>query len=147
MKTEGQYFLLAGLLAGAVNVVSRIFFSLFTSYQVAVVLAFPIALSVGFFLNKKFVFSQDATHSDVTAIQYLKFALVNVVALSQVWAVSVVLAKFVFPYLGFTWNSETVAHVVGVASPVATSYLAYKYFVFSIPSSPEKVVGTKAIGP
>jgi len=56
---------------------------------------------------------------------------VNAVAFAQVWIVSVGLAHWVFPAIGFTWRAETVAHVVGVISPVAVSYVLHKRFSFA----------------
>ena len=52
-------------------------------------------------------------------------------AVAQVWIVSVGLARFVFPAIGFTWHDETVAHVIGVLVPVVTSYLGHKHFSFA----------------
>ncbi len=121
-------FALVGGFAAVVNVVARILFSRVVDYKLAVVLAFPIALSVAFLLNREFVFKQAQRKS--VAGQYLRFGLVNVVALVQVWLVSVGLAFYVFPWLGFTWHAETVAHAFGVASPVVTSYFAHKHFSF-----------------
>ena len=62
--------------------------------------------------------------------QFMRFALVNAVAFAQVWIISVGLARLVFPAIGFAWDAETVAHVIGVVSPVATSYLMHKHFSF-----------------
>ena len=82
-----------GLLAGAVNVLARIFFSIFVPYGSAVILAFPVALTVAFVLNREHVFR--TTLGSQTA-QYLKFTAVNVLALAQVWLISVVLVVYVF---------------------------------------------------
>jgi len=57
--------------------------------------------------------------------------LVNLAAVAQVWVVSVGLARLVFPVAGFVWHAETVAHVIGVAVPVFTSYLGHKHFSFA----------------
>jgi hypothetical protein len=62
--------------------------------------------------------------------EYLRFGIVNLVALAQVWIISVGLARFVFPAVQFTFHADTVAHVVGVVAPVFTSYLGHKYFSF-----------------
>jgi putative flippase GtrA len=65
------------------------------------------------------------------ASEYTRFALVNLAAVAQVWIVSVGLARLAFPAIGFTWHAETVAHVIGVAIPVFTSYLGHKHFSFA----------------
>jgi putative flippase GtrA len=88
-------------------------------------------LVVAYVLNRKFVFSAAAKPS---ACEFLRFAAVNIVALMQVWLVSVGLAEYMFPYVGFHWHAETVAHTIGVGSPIVTSFFAYKLFVFRMNS-------------
>jgi putative flippase GtrA len=78
-------------------------------------------------LARTFVFETEA--GDAKG-QYVRFALANVVAFVQVWCVSVILARLVFPAVGLTWQAETIAHLIGVGSPVVTSYLAHKKFSF-----------------
>ena len=130
-------FLFTGGLAALVNILSRIGFEWalrqqglgpITSYEIAVVLAYLVGMTTAFSLAKMFVFagSGRALH-----IEYGRFALVNVAALVQVWLVSVVLARLVFPAAGLTWNAETIAHVVGVLSPVFISYHGHKRFSFA----------------
>ena len=53
------------------------------------------------------------------------------VRLLLVWLVSVGLAHYLFPALGFTWHDETIAHAIGVAIPIFTSYLGHKHFSFA----------------
>lgn len=110
------------------NILARLGFSLVTSFEVAIVLAFPIALTVAFVLNRRFVFAAGDGHAPT---QYARFLIVNLVALVQVFVVSVLLARVVFPWAEFTWNAETVAHVIGVLSPIITSYVFHKRFTFS----------------
>jgi putative flippase GtrA len=62
--------------------------------------------------------------------EMLWFILVNLLALVQVWAVSVVLARYVFPALEMTWHAETVAHAIGVSVPAVTSYFGHKHLSF-----------------
>jgi putative flippase GtrA len=60
----------------------------------------------------------------------VKFATVNVVSFAQVWLVSVGLARLLFPALTFQWHADSVAHMIGVASPLLFSYYAHKHFTF-----------------
>ena len=62
--------------------------------------------------------------------QYVRFTIVNLFALLQVWLLSVGLANWLFPKLGFTWHAELIAHTIGVLSPVVTSYYGHKLFTF-----------------
>lgn len=125
-----QFLLFAGAggIAALANIGARLLLSLALRYELAVALAYLVGVTVAFVLNRRYVF----THAPGSArAQYGRFALVNVVAFVQVWLVSVGLARFVFPTLGFAWHAETVAHVVGVLSPVATSFLLHKHFSFA----------------
>lgn len=121
-------FILIGGGASLVNLLARMAIDYVTSFEVAIVLAFPIALTTAFLLNRAFVF-QGA--GGPWYRQYWRFLLVNLVALVQVFAISVGLARFVFPAIGFLWYPDTVAHAVGLVSPILTSYWAHKHFSFS----------------
>jgi len=121
-------FLFAGGAAALVNILSRIAFNWIMPFEVAIVAAYLCGMTAAYLLNKRFVF--EASGSAVTS-EYLRFALVNLLAVAQVWLVSVGLARFVFPATGFTWHPETVAHIIGVIVPVFTSYLGHLHFSFA----------------
>ncbi len=121
-------FLGAGGAAAVVNILSRIALNLVIRYEIAIVVAYLIGMTTAYLLNKHFVFA--ASGRNVTS-EYLRFTLVNLAAVAQVWIVSVGLARFAFPAAGFAWHAETVAHVIGVAVPVFTSYLGHKHFSFA----------------
>lgn len=125
-KSRFFIFALVGGFAGAVNIVARILFSLVIPYEIAIVLAFPIALTVAFLLNRAYVFRTGGNR----AAQFGRFTIVNLAALAQVWLVSVSLARFVFPAFGGVWHGDILAHTIGVISPIATSYFAHKRFTF-----------------
>jgi putative flippase GtrA len=99
-----------------------------TSFSMAIVVAYVFGMTTAYILMKMFVF--DASGRGVGQ-EYLRFGLVNAFALGQVWAVSMLLAKYAFPALGYALYAETTAHVIGVLSPIATSYFMHKYFTFS----------------
>jgi putative flippase GtrA len=120
-------FLVAGGIAAAVNVGSRLLLSLVIPFEWSVVVAYVVGMTVAYILTRLFVFESTGQ----TAQEYARFALVNVVALMQVWLVSVGLADWVFPAIGFTWHAELVAHTIGVLSPVLTSYYGHKLFSFA----------------
>ncbi len=121
-------FALSGGIAAAVNIGSRILLSNVTSFSIAIVVAYLLGMTTAYILMKLFVF--DASGRGVGQ-EYLRFGIVNAVALVQVWAVSIVLAKYIFPSVGYAFHAETTAHVIGVLSPIATSYFMHKYFTFS----------------
>lgn len=121
-------FVLSGGIAAGVNVLSRAALSTITSYSAAIVIAYLIGMTTAYGLMKLFVFEESGRRPEA---EYLRFGLVNMVALAQVWLVSVGLARWLFPLVGFGFHPEVVAHVIGVLSPVATSYFLHKYFTFS----------------
>ncbi len=121
-------FLLTGGVAAGVNVVSRWLLSHAIVYEIAVVLAYLVGMVTAYLLSRAFVFARSGR---TVADEALRFALVNAVALVQVWAVSVGLARLVFPAVGFGWHAEDIAHLIGVAIPAVTSYFGHRHFSFS----------------
>ena len=121
-------FLLAGGTAAIVNIVSRIFINWFIPYEVAIVAAYLCGMITAYVLNKLFVFRSSDRR---IAAECGRFAAVNLLSVAQMWCVSVGLARFVFPTVGFVWHPETVAHIIGVASPVYIAYLGHRYFTFA----------------
>lgn len=112
--------------AAAANFGSRILFSLVAAFPVAIVLAYCVGLSVGFLLNRLFVFAR-STNSLRRQMAY--FFIVNLVGLVQTLLVSLALVH-VLPALGVTVYVEAVAHAAGVAAPIVSSYFGHKYFSF-----------------
>jgi putative flippase GtrA len=130
-------FVLAGGTAAIVNYGSRFAFSTFLPFPVAIVCAYFIGMTAAFLLNRAFVF-HGATNS--TANQALWFALVNVAAVVQTLAISLILAWWLLPALGITNHAEAIAHAVGVAVPVVTSYLGHRRLTFrSAHGAPDSV--------
>lgn len=120
-------FVVTGGIAAGVNVASRLLLSHALNYEITVAVAYVFGMTTAFVLARLYVFEVEKTG---IRGQYVRFALVNLVAFAQVWLVSVGLARFLFPAIGWTWLSETIAHIVGVVSPVASSYIGHKKFSF-----------------
>jgi putative flippase GtrA len=120
-------FLLTGGFAAAVNFGSRILYNRAMPFSSAVICAYITGMITAFVLAKLFVFrdSEQATHRAAGW-----FVLVNVVAVAQTWAISMLLVKWVLPALGVTMFAREIAHGVGVVVPVFTSYLGHKHFSF-----------------
>ena len=62
--------------------------------------------------------------------ELLGFTLVNLIGAAQVWVVSVGLAEYYFPWIGFDWHPEFVAHFIGLCTLVIPSYLGHKHLSF-----------------
>lgn len=120
-------FLFVGMTAAVINILSRVLISQFVRFEYAVILAFPIALTFAFVMSRWFVFED--SQREVWQ-QYVRFWVVNLFALVQVWLVSIGLSDFLFPAVGWIYHAELLAHTIGVASPVLTSYYAHKAFTF-----------------
>jgi putative flippase GtrA len=120
-------FILTGGIAAAVNVLSRVALSTLLSFRWAVLVAYLLGMITAWILARRFVFERSSRH---WSREFLRFGLVNCLALIQVWLISVGLAEWLFPRLGIHTLAEGLAHVIGVASPVVTSYLAHKHFTF-----------------
>ena len=121
-------FALSGGLAAVANIGSRVLLSEVTNFSAAIVIAYLLGMTTAYILMKLFVFDESGRS---VGQEYLRFGLVNAVALVQVWAVSILLARYVFPALNYSFHAETAAHVIGVLSPIATSYFMHKYFTFA----------------
>ena len=121
-------FVLTSGLAAVVNITARWALSFTLPYDASIVLAYLCGMVTAFVLGRTFVFAgPDARYAG----QALRFGLVNLVTVAQVWGVSVLLFRSLFPVWGFAWHAETVAHVIGVGSPIVTSYFAHKHFSFA----------------
>jgi putative flippase GtrA len=146
-KTRFAAFLLTGGIAAGVNIAARWLLEFFVSFEAAVAYAFLVGLATGFLLARVFVFR---TAAGGAHWQFVRYTLVNVVALGQVWVVSVGLARIVFPAIGVVWLGETAAHVIGVLSPVASSYVLHKRFSFrgadGAPAADTQVSGVQVAG-
>lgn len=120
-------FLLTGGTAAAVNFGSRIVYNRWLPFSGAVILAYITGMITAFVLAKMFVFRSS---SQSTGRSALFFTLVNIVAVVQTWAISMALAYYVLPALGVGYFVKEIAHAVGVAVPVFTSYLGHKRWSF-----------------
>lgn len=127
MTRQFMKFLIAGGIAAAANFGSRIALSHSMQYVPAIVLAFLIGIVTAFVLNRLFVFK---AAGNSLRNQATWFTLINLAALVQTIAISLLLAKYLLPLIGMRTHVETIAHGIGVAVPVLTSYLGHKHLSF-----------------
>lgn len=120
-------FLVAGGVAALANVGSRIVFSHWLSFAVAIICAYVVGMIVAFVLNRLFVF-QTPRHG--FHHQALWFTIVNIAAVLQTLAISFLLARWLLPWWGLHRHVDTVAHVVGVTVPAVTSYVGHRFLTF-----------------
>lgn len=121
-------FLAMGGIAASANIGARWLLSFTLAYEAAVALSYLVGMTVAFMLMRLLVFAP----SDRSAsVQFSRFAMVNAISFIQVWLVSIGLVRIAFPVAGFAWHDETVGHVIGVLSPIVTSYLLHQHFTFA----------------
>jgi putative flippase GtrA len=120
-------FLLTGGFAALVNLGSRHLLNQYMSFEAAVAVAYLFGVVTAYSLARLFVFERSG---HAIATEFRRFVVVNIISLAVVWSVSVGLALYLFPYLGFQWHAEAVAHFIGVASPTVIAYFAHKHYTF-----------------
>jgi len=125
-------FVLVSGLAALVNLGAGIVFRQGFSFTLAAVLAFFCGLATAFVLNRLVVFPDSDRPVEQQAAW---FVLVNLAGLAQTVLIGLLLARIVLPWLDWTWHPDTVAHAVGIAVPVVTSYLGHKHLSFRRASS------------
>ena len=120
-------FLVAGGIAAGANFGSRFVFSIFFAYGVAVFFAYLVGMLVAFLLMRGHVFNAS---QGPLAPQVIKFVGVNLLAVLQTLAISLLLARWVLPSVGIEGQAEALGHLVGVLVPVVTSYFGHKFLTF-----------------
>jgi len=126
-RKQFLYFILCGGIAAGVNFFSRVLINIWLPYATSIVLAYVLGMITAFVLNRLLVFKET---SNPVHHQICWFTVVNLAAVLQTLAVSLLLARIVFPWAGFQWHAETVAHAFGVAVPVLASFVGHKHLSF-----------------
>lgn len=127
ISKEFLAFLITGGFAAAVNFSSRIVYNMWVDFSIAIILAYITGMITAFCLARLFVF-KDSQQSIGKSASF--FILVNIIAVAQTWGISMALAYYLLPSIGVTTYKSEIAHAVGVAVPVFTSYLGHKFLSF-----------------
>jgi putative flippase GtrA len=120
-------FLITGGTAAIINFGSRFVYNQWVSFSTAVILAYITGMITAFFLAKIFVFRESKQSIHHSAFF---FCVVNALAVAQTWVISMVLAYYLLPYFGMIQYVQELAHAVGIAVPVFTSYIGHKRWSF-----------------
>lgn len=121
-------FLVTGGVAAVVNLISRYLLNLLMSFAIAVAVAYVFGMVTAYVLGRLCVFEPSGR---TVADELWRFTVVNMFAAAQVWIISVGLGEYVFPASGFKSHPLDVAHLIGVAVPVFTSYFGHRHFSFA----------------
>lgn len=127
VRRQFIFFLLTSGFAALVNIGSRIVLNSWIPYSASIVVAYTVGMITAFILNRLFVFQKTVNPLHHQAFW---FTLVNLAAVLQTLIVSLALARWLFPAIGFHWHIETVAHACGVAAPAITSFIGHKHLSF-----------------
>lgn len=127
MSRQFVVFLLTGGTAALVNFVTRIIYNQWMGFSAAVVVAYITGMITAYVLARLFVF-RGSTQTLQRSMVF--FTLVNVLAIVQTWAVSLLMAYTILPALNVSQFRLEIAHAVGIVIPVFTSFLGHKYWSF-----------------
>mgnify|MGYP001810034617 CR=1 FL=1 len=112
-------FLAAGGSAAALNWLCGRLYGLAMPFEIAVVAAYLTGSVWAFCWFRAWAFAP--SDKPLTA-EIAGFAGVNVIAMALVWLVSTGLARLVFPAVGWTFFPEAIAHGIGIAVPIRSSW-------------------------
>ena len=120
-------FFVAGSVAASVNFFGRILISMYLNFPTAIVLAYCLGIVTAFTLNRRYVFRHSA---NPLRVQMVWFFFINVLALAQTLAVTLLLADHVLPYFDVYLYKNEIAHGIGIAVPMFSSFLGHRYLTF-----------------
>ncbi len=133
-KKEFPLFILAGLIAAFINILSRVILTIFLSFEISVIVAYFLGMFTAFLLTKKFVFK---TTKKSFKRSFAAFSLVNLIAIFQTWIVSLFIKFWLLNFISSVPIVELISHSFGVAIPVFTSFFGHKYITFG--EMPKKI--------
>ena len=135
------FFLFCGGIAAAVEIGGRWLVNFWLSYDISIVIARLSGMLVAFLLFKFMVFK--TAGSGRAQREGGWFVLVNLLAMLQVWLISIGLADYVVPWLGmdhqFRFRVSTrvltimprdIAHFIAVSTTALSSFIGHKLFTF-----------------
>lgn len=120
-------FLMVGLISLIINFCSRIIYNYSFSFSTSIILAYVTGMIAAFTLGKLFVFKNS---KQTLTRSIIFFILVNLVGMLQTWFFSLLLAYYVLPALDVQSHTRVIAHLLGLTSPMFTSFLGHKFFTF-----------------
>ena len=121
-------FVLAGMFAAFLNILSRFVFSFYLNYYTSIIFAYVIGMVAAFLLMRRFVFSLS---KKPLRYQFMKFVVVNMFNLTLTLIVSAILFNLLSSLVLNYEFRELISHSVGVLVPIIISFLAHKYYSFN----------------
>ena len=147
LKIKFVKFFITGLSAFAIDLILlNIFSFLFfrgTNYSILNIISVPklmsstVALIWGFIINRNWVFSAKTQSYKRQAVKYIAYSIFNVIFGSVLFNFFYPILSSVSGVLNLSENlekalSNTLANVITAAIQMCTSFVAYKYLVFTV---------------
>lgn len=120
-------FIVMGGAAAFINWISRIIFSNWMSFYLAVFYAYGLGMTVAFTLNSMFVFSRSKKPKRKQARDFM---IVNLISFPIVLLSSITIEHLLLEY-GFINYRQAIAHGLALIVPILGVFLIYKYFAFN----------------
>lgn len=120
-------FMVSGSISTLVNILSRFSLGFFISYPSSIVVSYIIGMATSYLIFKLWVFK---TQRNNILRQLSCFLLINFIGLGQTLLISIILVNYVFFSIQPVLIKETLAHIIGLAIPIATSYIGHKHVTF-----------------
>lgn len=119
-------FVAVGGTAAASQWLTRILFSMWVSFPIAIALAYAVGMAIAFTLNSLFVFPKSAKPRHKQARDFI---LINMGFFPVVWAGALVIASAMHA-VGIVRGGQEIAHGIALTLPMAGTFLLYKFFAF-----------------
>ena len=120
-------FVITGGTSAIINILSRMFLSLFFRFEIAILISYGIGMITAFSLAKRYVFlnSNKSTRKSFPA-----FALVNLISVLQTFFVSILIKSCLLILFKNLSIIELISHTCGLGILVFTSFYGHKYITF-----------------
>lgn len=119
-------FTLVGLIAALLHWLSRMVFSYWFDFSIAVGLAYFVGMLVAFILNRLYVFPKSVKP---LYKQIYVFTITNLVFFPIVWISTIEIHK-VLVINKFLFYTEAIAHAIAISLPMLITFLIYKMLAF-----------------
>ena len=127
VRKQFPLFVLAGSISALINVMSRVILTIFLNFEISIFISYLIGMVTSFLLQRKYVFKSTKKSYKRS---FAAFSLVNLVALIQVWMVSLLVKFWLINFIASVTLVEFIAHCFGLGIPAFTSYFGHKYITF-----------------
>lgn len=117
-------FLLTGGIAALGNFLSRILLNIWLSFELSVIIAYFVGVTIAYILFRKVVFKKNVSIFK----SWIKFIIINLIGIVLTYYLSISVYALIKNW-GIFCDKE-IAHIIGITVPSLFSYIGHKYFTF-----------------